>query len=324
MGGRRIVLSGATGFVGSVVLEGLVRGWAGAAGGGGVELRVVSRRPPVGGGGVVEWVWGDLAEPASLRGVCEGADVLVHLASYIGADEGMCEAVNVAGSAALVGEAVRAGVGRIVGLSTAAVYGVGPHSGIGVDEVEPVPVSVVSRTRLAGEGPVLAAGGIVLRPGLVLGEGDRWVVPALAELVERVPARWEGGRGLLSAVAVGDLGRLIVRLACASRAVGGGLYHASHPVPVRVGDLLAVLAAHGVLPSVAQREELSWEACLERLRARPGRVSARQLELLTRDHWYRSERVWRAAGCPAGPGVLARTAQAARWYRSHLDPRPTA
>jgi nucleoside-diphosphate-sugar epimerase len=256
--------------------------------------------------------------------VCEGADVLLHLASYIGPDEGMCEAVNAGGSAALMEEAVRAGVGRIVSLSTAAVYGVGPHRGIGVNEVDPVPASVVSRTRLAAEGPVLAAGGIVLRPGLVLGEGDRWVVPALAELVERVPARWEGGRGLLSAVAVGDLGRLIGRLACTSREVGGGLYHASHPVPVGVGDLLAVLAAHGVLASVAEREELSWEACLERLAARPGRVSARQLDLLTRDHWYRSERVWRVAGCPAGPGVLARTAQAARWYRSHLDPHLAA
>ncbi|OKH97856.1 autoregulator biosynthesis protein [Streptomyces sp. CB02923] len=325
-----------------------------------LHLRATARKPPEApqpAGAPVEWVAADLADPASLRGVCEGADVLLHLASDIGRDEERCELVNVRGTAALVAEAVRAGVGRIVMLSTAAVYGAGPHAGPGVDEVTPAPVSAASRTRLAAERPVLEAGGTVLRPGLVLGAGDRWVVPALAELLGRVPARWDGGRGLLSAVAVDDLARLFARLALAPDGIPGGVHHASHPVPVRNGDLMDTLIGHGVFPqpkgtlATPQNDmpgmpgtpqngtpqnatppngiaealpDLPWDECLKRLGSTPGRVSARQFALLASDHWYRSDEVWTAAGCDPGPGPLVRLAEAADWYRSHLQDRARA
>lgn len=94
----------------------------------------------------------DLADEPSLRGVCDGADVLVSLASYIGPDADRCAAVNSAGTAALVAEARRAGVGRIIHLSTCAVYGPGPHRGQDVHELVPAPVSVASVGRLAGRG----------------------------------------------------------------------------------------------------------------------------------------------------------------------------
>ncbi|MEF3118811.1 NAD-dependent epimerase/dehydratase family protein [Streptomyces chrestomyceticus] len=355
---RRVVVTGATGFIGSaVVRELLAFPNPDSVSAHSLRLRAVARKPsepagsqepagrpqPVGSPrpagspephqplqpdptAPVEWRAADLADPASLRGVCEGADVLLHLASDIGRDAERCALVNVRGTAALVGEAVRAGVGRIVQLSTAAVYGAGPHTGPGVGEVEPAPVSPASRTRLAAERPVLEAGGTVLRPGLVLGAGDRWVVPALAELLHRVPARWDGGRGLLSVVAVEDLARLFVRLALAPGGVPGGVYHASHPTPVRNGDLMDTLIGHGVLPrphatSPQDGPDLSWDACLERLAAVPGRVSARQFALLASDHWYRSDEVWTAAGCDPGPGPLVRLAEAADWYRSHLQTR---
>ncbi|MFE3992565.1 hypothetical protein ACFXPW_12905 [Streptomyces goshikiensis] len=169
--------------------------------------------------------------------------------------------------------------------------------------------------RLAGEAHALAAGAAVLRPGLVLGRGDRWVVPVLAELLDAVPALWGGGRGMLSVVAVGDLARLIARLGLAG-ALTGRVWHASHPDPVSTGELLAALARHRVLPAVSR--ELSWEECLERLRARPTRVSERQFALVARDHWYDSREVWAAAGCPPGPGPLERLAGSASWYRSRL------
>ncbi|MEU5252547.1 NAD-dependent epimerase/dehydratase family protein [Streptomyces longwoodensis] len=318
-----MVITGATGFIGGAVLGALVRGGGTADGGDGSgpgnpgdvpRVRALVRRIPAGPRDAVEWVRGDVTDPSSLRGLCEGATAVLHLASYVGSDEELGEAVNVAGTRAVMAEAARAGVPRVVHLSTSAVYGTGPHRGITVDEVPPEPVSAASRTRLAGERYAREAGAVVLRPGIVTGRGDRWVVTGLRELVERVPATWDGGGALLSVVDAGDLGRLVARLATGPRSVPSGVYHASHPEPVRIADLLGELAALGLVPPVRD-EGWSYEKCLEALRSTPGRASERQFALVARDHWYRSEDIWALADCPPGPGPLARLAEAVGWYR---------
>ncbi|MBV6698894.1 NAD(P)-dependent oxidoreductase [Kitasatospora aureofaciens] len=304
----RVALTGATGFIGSAALRALVDG--------GARVRALARRVPED-AGPAEWVAGDLTDPAASAALCDGAEVLVHLASRVSGSTEECEAVNVRGTEALMAAAARAGVGRIVHLSTAAVYGEGPHSGIEVGGVPAVPVSEASRTRLLGERFALDAGAVVLRPGLVTGAGDRWVVPALDELLRRVPVLWDGGSARLSMVDRDDLARLVAALATGERAVPSGVYHASHPEPVRAGDLLAALARHGVLPA-PEEPGLPWPECLRLLAANPGRVSERQFALVARDHWYRSEEIWQLAACPPGPGPLARLASAAAWYREAL------
>lgn len=311
-----VVLTGATGFIGSHVLRALLDPGEWGGGGSGPRVRALVRSVPEEEGSV-EWVRGDLTDPGAVRGLCEGAGAVVHLASYIGGDERLCEAVNVEGTRWVMEEAARAGVGRVVHLSTAAVYGGGPHRGVAVDAIPAEPASAVSRSRLAGESYARRAGAVVLRPGLVLGAGDRWVVPALRELVERVPAEWDGGRALLTVVDAGDLGRLIAAVAVGARDVPPGVHHAGHPDPVRIGDLLAELAAHGVLPP---RPDADWPlpVCRERLRATPGAVSERQFALAAEDHWYLAEELWKLAGRPPGPGPLSRLADSAAWYRAYL------
>ncbi|MEU9045069.1 MULTISPECIES: NAD-dependent epimerase/dehydratase family protein [unclassified Kitasatospora] len=307
-----VALTGATGFIGSGVLAALAAR--------GVPVRALARRVPEDPAPGTTWVPGDLTDGAVLAELCEGAGVLVHLASRVDGCAEECEAANVRGTAALMAAATRAGVRRIVHLSTAAVYGEGPHAGIAVDEVSPAPVSEASRTRLLGERHALDAGAYVLRPGLVTGAGDRWVVPALAELVRRVPVRWAGGAARLSVVERTDLARLVTALALDDHAVPPGVHHASHPDPVRSGDLLAALAALGLLPALDGPDvpDVPWDECRRLLAAVPGRVSERQFGMIVRDHWYRSEDIWRLAACPPGPGPLARLPQAAAWYREAL------
>ncbi|MFJ2867774.1 NAD-dependent epimerase/dehydratase family protein [Kitasatospora sp. NPDC087314] len=307
-GRTTVALTGATGFIGSAVLAALTAR--------GARVRALARAVPAE-RGATTWVPGDLADEAALAALCEGAEVLLHLASRVSGGAEECEAVNVLGTEAVTAAATRAGVRRIVHLSTTAVYGEGPHAGIGVDEIPAAPVSEASRTRLLGERVALAAGAVVLRPGLVTGTGDRWVVPALADLVRRVPVPWAGGNARLSVVDRADLARLITALALDEHVVPPGVHHASHPEPVRAGDLLGALAGLGLLPAL-DGPDTPWEECRRLLAATPGRVSERQFALIARDHWYRSDDVWRRAACPPGPGPLAGLPAAAPWYRRAL------
>ncbi len=306
-----VAITGATGFIGSAVLAEVRRR--------GAAVRHIGRRPAAGPRHAdYQWFPADLEQPETLRGACGGATALVHLASYIGPDPGRCQRVNEEGGDALAAEAARCLVPRLVHLSTAAVYGRGPHQGIDVDEVPPEPVSPASRSRLAGEAAFRRAGATVLRPGLVLGPGDCWVVPALAELAARVPARWDGGDHRLSVVAVHDLARLIAEVALRDGALPG-VHHASHPTALRTGELMDALAGHGLVPPL--REDWDWDTCVRRLHSSSGEVSERQFHLLAQDHWYRSDRIWAAARCPSGPHPLRRIAESASWYRAHLADR---
>ncbi|MFB7215728.1 NAD-dependent epimerase/dehydratase family protein [Streptomyces sp. NPDC056255] len=316
----RIVMTGGTGFIGSAVLRQLAS--VRAAERSDVLVRVLGRTPAQQVTALSdEWVRADLSEPGTLVGACQDADVLLHLGGTLSPDPKVCHATNVVGSAALMREAQRAGVRRIIHLSTAAVYGRGPHHGLAVDEVSPLPVSPASASRLLAERYALAAGATVLRPGLVLGEGDRWVVRALAELVERVPALWDGGRARHSAVTVQSLAGLIAELALRNKSVGTGTFHASHPEPVTTAELLDALVDLGVLGRVF--ESWPWKRCLAAFRATTGAVSERQFSLLAQEHWYISEDIWNKAALAPGAAPHQQLVGARDWYLS-LTHRSTA
>ncbi|MEU9645666.1 NAD-dependent epimerase/dehydratase family protein [Streptomyces sp. NPDC048188] len=298
----KVVLTGGTGFIGSAVLRALLRlreDGGGRAGRRDISVLAVGRRRPAGLDPARDtWVPADLARPASLAGICAGASALLHFGGILSADADVCRTVNVEGTAALMREAARAGTGRIVHLSTAAVYGRGPHRLRYVDEVAPAPVSVASASRWTAERHALDAGAAVLRPGLVLGPGDRWVVPALVELARRVPALWDGGGHRHSLVTVDALARLAVGVALGEKAIPGGVYHAHHPEPSTTEEILDSLAGLGVLPRLTRR--LPWQDCLEEFHASHGAVSERQFSLLALEHTYASDDIWERTGLSPG------------------------
>ncbi|GAA0660829.1 hypothetical protein GCM10010193_09760 [Kitasatospora atroaurantiaca] len=306
----RILVTGGTGFVGSQVLRLLD----------GVPVRLLTHRRASEGSDRAEVVQGDLGDGASLRGLCTGVDTVVHLASQIGGDPELCHEVNARGTSALLAEAARAGVRRFIHLSTTAVYRDGVHRNADERQLALEPQSVTSRSRLLAEQQVLAAGGIVIRPSLVYGTGDVWVVPTLVELMTRVPHWIDGGRARLSVIAVDDLARPIAALARApwEPASGGQVYHACDPVPVLMRDLVTVVAEQvgAALPS----GEVSLAQAGEMLAASDGTSWGRRLSLLAVDHWYESSRLWQRTGCTPGPGFAARFADHAPWYRSALSP----
>jgi len=102
---------GATGFLGSKILRRLERDET-------VSVRAMSRREaPTGAHGTVEWVRGDMMDPASLRAALEGVDVVVSSANGY-----MKESIQTdfQGNKNLIQAASGAGVKRFVFLSIVA------------------------------------------------------------------------------------------------------------------------------------------------------------------------------------------------------------
>ncbi|MCH0538619.1 NAD(P)-dependent oxidoreductase [Streptomyces sp. MUM 203J] len=306
----RMLVTGGTGFVGSHVVDRLAEAP-------GVEVRLLTHRrelPPHWAERAVEAVRGDLTDPGSLRGICDGVDTVLHLAAHIGGDEESCRAVNTEGTRALLAQARRAGVRRVVQLGTAAVYRDEPHRGEPEGVPAEDPVSPTSVTRLAGERLVLAAGGTVLRPHLVYGRGDTWVVPALARMLRAVPHWVDGGRARISMISADALAGALTDLALGAAPEGwrGGVLHASHPEPVTAREL--VTAVGGVLGLALPSGETTRERAAELLAAAGVPGSARVVSLMTTDHWYDSGRLWSMVPSSPGPAFPEAFGTYAGWY----------
>ncbi|WP_432020726.1 NAD-dependent epimerase/dehydratase family protein [Streptomyces sp. 1222.5] len=308
---RTILVTGATGFVGHEVVHQLCADPARP------RLRLLAHATDVPDccAATATVVRGGLTDPASLRDVCRDVDTVLHLASVITEDAATAHAVNTQGTEALLTEARRSGVRRFVRLSTGAVYGPGPHRG----EPRPSdrPLSVTSASRLAGDRSVLAAGGVVLRPFLVYGPGDVWVVPSLVRVLTRLPYWIEGGRPRLSLISVGDLARITAALATrAAPLPRSAVLHAAHPRPVSVRDLFTTVCRHLDLPlphRTVSRAELA-----ARLGAAADPALAPRLLQLREDHWFDGAPLWSLTGLAPGPVFTEDFAACAPWYRERL------
>lgn len=105
-----IAITGATGFVGSAVLdEALAEGH---------QVRALARRDQTARAGV-EWVRGDLGDTAALAALVEGADAVIHVAGLTNTpDPATFEAANVTGTANVIAAMKQAGVRRLVFVSS--------------------------------------------------------------------------------------------------------------------------------------------------------------------------------------------------------------
>ncbi|MEU1161114.1 NAD(P)-dependent oxidoreductase [Streptomyces sp. NPDC005921] len=316
-GGPTVLVTGATGFIGHQVVHRLRAHPARP------RLRLLAHEsdPADCCAGPSDVVRGSLTAPGSLRDLCRGVDTVLHLASTITEDPATAHAVNTAGTEALLAEADRSGVRCFVRLSTTAVYGPGPHRG----EPRPSggPLSVTSASRLAGDRSVLAAGGTVLRPGLVYGAGDVWAVPAFVRMIAKLPYWIDGGRARLSLISVDDLARATAALAVRpAPPPASAVLHAAHPRPVAVRDLVTTVCRHLGLP--LPREDVPRAQLPARLAGRADPALTARLAQLGADHWYDSAPLWSLTGLEPGPGLTDHFAVYAPWYRDHLrDLLPT-
>jgi uncharacterized protein YbjT (DUF2867 family) len=266
----RIAITGANGFVGRHVIAALLEGEAPD------EIRAIVRDPDRARSELtsagLDLRRADVTDPASLAGVFDGVDVVVHTVAIPTEREASFERVNAEGTRAVVREAERAGVRKIVHLSAIAASPESPYPFL--------------RSKGQGQAAVTASSvpHVVLRPSVLFGPGDDFFPRLRFSLRFPVVPLPGGGVARFQPLHVLDLARTIV---VAARGPVAGIFELGGPLPVTYRELLEeTMRAYRIRrPTVPLPVALMKPAAfvLERAMADPP-VTVRQLDLLAVDN----------------------------------------
>lgn len=234
----KILVTGATGFIGSRLCEllsleyklpyrALVRDFSRA-------VRIARLD--------AELVAGDMLDPASLARAVEGCDVVMNLAH--GDDQSTARQTE-----HLVNACTRAGVRRIIHVSSMAVHG--PTPGLPVLTESSARIKrwgeAYSDAKAAGEAVVTAAGkrgaieAVVLRPAIVYGPYSYFVTSVVEEARNGRISVIDGGRGVCNAVYVDDVCEAIMAALGNDDAVGAA-FLINGDARMTWGDFIATFA----------------------------------------------------------------------------------
>ncbi len=231
----KALVTGATGFVGSHLVETLQRvGWSVT-----VLVRTPGKLEEIGIHGVHSVV-GDLANLESLGHACQGQDVVFHVAGLVAARTPQEYLdVNRDGTARLVRAAESAGIGRLVLVSSLAAAGPSQVGAPRTEDLAPAPVTAYGRSKLAAEDVVRRSPlpWTILRPPTIYGPRDRELLTAFKAARLGIAPVFGGGSQELSVIHATDLAEALLASATAPGAVGLTAF-ASHPEVVTSGSLL--------------------------------------------------------------------------------------
>jgi nucleoside-diphosphate-sugar epimerase len=241
----RLAVTGATGFVGSHLLD--------AALAAGHEVTALTRRDQAARNGV-NWVAGDLHDRAALERLVVGADAVIHVAGVItGRTAAVFERANVEGTLAMLAAATAGGVRRFVHVSSLAAR-------------EPN-LSLYGASKARAEELVHGSGldWAIVRPPAVYGPGDKETLELFR--MAKLGIMLMPPKGRVSVLHVDDLGRLLLTLA-ERRAPSGILIEPDDGKPHgwthrefaralgdAVGTKPAIVSSPGILLRVAARAD---------------------------------------------------------------------
>jgi nucleoside-diphosphate-sugar epimerase len=238
----QIFLTGATGYIGSAVLDALLRG--------GHEVTALVRDPEKADGVAhrgVKPVIGELSKPASYAAAAESSDAIVHAA--LDHSKRGPKVDRQAVDALLAAAGRRAASGKAAAfVYTSVLWVLGDTQGRATEEVPVNPTPLVA-WRPDHERLVLdAVAGVrtaVIRPAIVYG-GARGIIGDLLKDAANGLVRVIGeGRNHWSCIYDRDLADLYVRVATHDDA--SGIFHANDEADERVGDIVEAIARQATM-----------------------------------------------------------------------------
>ena len=310
---RRALVTGATGLVGSHIVERLQRdGW---------NVRALVREH-------ADTTWlsarhvdlalGDVLDSVPFAAAAVGCDAIFHTAAAITPKGGWeaWRATNIGGTANAIDAAESSGA-RLLHLSSVAVYGPsGRYRPEGLTDervtLQPIPErAYYARSKRESEGMVLAAHAeqriwaTAVRPCVVYGPRDRQFVPRVAALLDTGFAPLIGdGRAVLSIVHAANVADGAVR-AVSADAAGGRAFNLANDHAISVARF-ASLAGEGLgrrvrmvrIPLPVARAAIGVSRIAARLTMGPGMgaMAASTLDFLTRDNPFDSSEARQVLG----------------------------
>lgn len=242
---ERVLVTGATGFIGRHLCDELAKG-AWSVRGTTRSARSDMRAEPV----VIPKIDGATDWSAALAGVSTVVHLAAETSARSNADEASLMETNVAGTERLARAAAQAGVERMVFMSSVKVNGEVTRGIPFRASDPPAPADAYGRSKARAEESLRAVARdsalklVILRPPLVYGPGVAGNFLRLVQLVDkRLPLPLAGVRNVRSLVGVRNLVHL-VRHCLDTSATVGGTFLVSDGVDLSTPNLIRLIARH--------------------------------------------------------------------------------
>jgi len=227
-----VLVTGGTGFIGGRVARRLAAE--------GAAVRVLTHSPEkvkALAGDNIEIVQGNLRDAARMHEICDRCTHVFHAAASFGRRASQ-QATNVDGTRNLMLAAAKAGVERLVYVSTIAVYGYG-YTGDVTEDMPHHPGSVVYNIAKSQAETVVREVGkerglpfAIIRPGMVYGPGSNAWTTVMFKLAKRNPTLFIGsGKGSTFPIHVDDVADLGITLLTHPAAAGEAFHCTPDPGP---------------------------------------------------------------------------------------------